>query len=609
MTVRQIKPTFRPHCIPADGVPRGVLVVNRMLPGPGIHVCEGDTVIVNVVNGFIGGEGTSIHWHGVLQNGSPHMDGVGMVTQCPIPIGTSFEYRFNATNAGTHLWHAHSGLQRSDGIFGAFIVRQADEFEPHLGLYEHDLPEHTVIVNDWLGELTENKFARHHHAGGDNRPKSILINGKGVYKQVSKRHGNTSRNYTPVEVFHVRRGQRYRFRIISNGVLNCPKQISVDNHTLTMIASDGNAFEKIDVESFNIFAGERYDFVLNASNTVGNYWIRVRGLADCEPEHAKQVAVLRYEGAPEKNPVEGTSWLDGDRSGKKLNPWNRKGDGTHIPVTELRSPVNNTDALKAIPDKKFNNTDALKPIPDKKFNNSDALKPIPDKKFNNSDALKPIPDKKFYLAMDFNKIDDYHFHDEMYYPLSALNESMHLYVPQINHVSLILPPSPPLTQLQDLDEEIFCNHETNGSRNCTEVYCECVYLLQVGLNDVVELVILDEGETYNANHPMHLHGHKYYVVGMDKLGETVTLDRVKQLDGQGKLHRNLADPVAKDTVTIPDGGYTILRFHANNPGFWFFHCHIEFHVGIGMGLLFQVGNITDLPQVPKHFPKCGNWKI
>jgi hypothetical protein len=30
----------RPHCIAADGVPRGVLVVNRMLPGPGIHVSK-----------------------------------------------------------------------------------------------------------------------------------------------------------------------------------------------------------------------------------------------------------------------------------------------------------------------------------------------------------------------------------------------------------------------------------------------------------------------------------------------------------------------------------------------------------------------------------------
>ena len=56
-----------------------------------------------------------------------------------------------------------------------------------------------------------------------------------------------------------------------------------------MIASDGWAFERVDVESFNIFAGERFDFVLNASMPVGNYWVRVRGLADCGVKQAKQV--------------------------------------------------------------------------------------------------------------------------------------------------------------------------------------------------------------------------------------------------------------------------------------------------------------------------------
>lgn len=56
-------------------------------------MCEGDTVIVNVHNELTGGQGTSIHWHGILQHGSQHMDGVGLVTQCPIPIKSSFEYR------------------------------------------------------------------------------------------------------------------------------------------------------------------------------------------------------------------------------------------------------------------------------------------------------------------------------------------------------------------------------------------------------------------------------------------------------------------------------------------------------------------------------------
>lgn len=43
-------------------------------------------------------------------------------------------------------------------------------------------------------------------------------------------------------------------------------------------------------------------------------------------------------------------------------------------------------------------------------------------------------------------------------------------------------------------------------------------------------------------------------------------------------------------------------------GVWFFHCHIEFHADIGMGLLIQVGNEQDFPRAPKNFPRCGNWR-
>ncbi|KAJ8298423.1 hypothetical protein KUTeg_024954 [Tegillarca granosa] len=62
-----------------------------------------------------------------------------------------------------------------------------------------------------------------------------------------------------------------------------------------------------------------------------------------------------------------------------------------------------------------------------------------------------------------------------------------------------------------------------------------------------------------------------------------------ELDRQDRLPRNLnKTAVAKDSVTVPDGGYVIIRFHANNPGFWMLHCHISFHNQIGMGLIVQI---------------------
>ncbi|KAK3597474.1 hypothetical protein CHS0354_041893 [Potamilus streckersoni] len=556
---------YRPHCVAANGYPRAIMTVNRMLPGPAIHVCKGDTIVVNVQNALQGGEGTSIHWHGVLQHDSQYMDGVSMLTQCPIPSHTTFQYKFKANNAGTHFWHAHSGLQRSDGFYGVLVIRDAPEHEVHLGLYDFDLPEHTIVVNDWLIELCVSKFANHHHAGGDNKPESMLINGRGMFQNFSNNSTQSVAN-TPVAVFKVHQGRRYRFRSISNGILNCPIQVSIDNHNLTMIASDGNPFKKIEVESFNIFAGERFDFVLAATADVGNYWIRARGLADCSVKKAKQVAILRYEGAPDEQPTQPISYEDANRSGKKLNPWNQKGTEELIQITDLDSLVED-DA-----------------------------------------ALKDKPDKKFYIYMDFNKIDNYHFQDKTYYPLSAVEKAKHLYMPQMNRISTILPPTPPLTQYKDIPTGTFCNPETIN-KNCTKEYCECTFLLKASLGDVVELVVIDEGVTFNANHPVHLHGHAFRVVGMDRLNDSTSVQEVMRLDAEGKLPRKLTKAVSKDTVTIPDGGYSILRFLADNPGFWLFHCHIEFHVEIGMGLIIQVGEPGQMPKPPRNFPKCGHWSF
>ena len=53
-----------------------------MLPGPAIQVCKGDSILVTVENSLHTFEGTSIHWHGLKQKGTPQMDGVAMITQC-----------------------------------------------------------------------------------------------------------------------------------------------------------------------------------------------------------------------------------------------------------------------------------------------------------------------------------------------------------------------------------------------------------------------------------------------------------------------------------------------------------------------------------------------
>lgn len=77
------------QCVLADGVERGILTVNRMIPGPSIQVCENDRVVIDVENHMEGMELT-IHWHGIWQRGTQYYDGVPFVTQCPIQQGNTF---------------------------------------------------------------------------------------------------------------------------------------------------------------------------------------------------------------------------------------------------------------------------------------------------------------------------------------------------------------------------------------------------------------------------------------------------------------------------------------------------------------------------------------
>ena len=83
---------------------------------------------------------------------------------------------------------------------------------------------------------------------------------------------------------------------------------------------------------------------------------------------------------------------------------------------------------------------------------------------------------------------------------------------------------------------------------------------------------------------------------------------IKKLDKANKLKRNFIRPAFKDTVQVPSGGYTIIRFWANNPGVWFMHCHIDSHALGGMALLLRVGNIKDLPNKPNDWQICNSFK-
>lgn len=90
---------------------------------------------------------------------------------------------------------------------------------------------------------------------------------------------------------------------------------------------------------------------------------------------------------------------------------------------------------------------------------------------------------------------------------------------------------------------------------------------------MVEIVItnLDTG-----NHPFHMHGTQFQVVHKSQDIESDDPEMNPPLvEGQ-------ANPMRRDTVVVPGGGAATLRFRADNPGAWFFHCHIDWHLTQGL---------------------------
>lgn len=81
---------------------RPMVLINGEFPGPLVECNQGDTIVLEVHNE--GTNATSIHFHGILQNGTNWMDGTVGITSCPIAPGGSFTYRFVAQNSGGTYW-------------------------------------------------------------------------------------------------------------------------------------------------------------------------------------------------------------------------------------------------------------------------------------------------------------------------------------------------------------------------------------------------------------------------------------------------------------------------------------------------------------------------
>ncbi|XP_019856870.1 PREDICTED: laccase-2-like [Amphimedon queenslandica] len=631
---------------------RSFIAVNGRIPGPTLIITEGQLVKVNVIN-RLASESVSVHWHGMHQRNSNWMDGVEHVTQCGIPPGASFTYYFYATQYGTHWYHSHSGAQRTDGLFGALIVkekyntqrnilsRELIDFE--ITSYEDNPAQHTLTLLDWQRSSSLDLFTQIHSGiryfsideasklatsttdrrtissdGAEIGPVpywSGLINGRG-------RHSSVDYINSSLSEFKVTAGKTYRFRLIGAQSLYAYR-FSIEDHKLIVIATDGQFVEPETVDYIIIHSGERYDFLLKTeeATTTKQFMIRAvtlsmtgaAALNSIEEESAE--AILNY------NPLLNV----------RSNQYNTIADN-RLTVSQRCTSIDKCIALNC-PFQNFPqsfNIDCIHINNLTRLSLSDTQEDLP--------SVATTDDSRLFFNFGF----------EGTRLTSAIN-ARNLKLPSASLAQL------DDDELDDINTREFCKGvgepNTCNRDNAAEVIsseCYCTHVVPVEDEKSIELVISATGPDYDDvnpqtskfsfAHPVHLHGHYFHVVDI-RFGETdedsgrlrtgtTEIDCGPQsTTGNPMLCNNPSwngirsdtynyqstgkiNPKAplKDTLLIPAGGYAVVYFKTDNPGWWFLHCHIEVHQLEGMGVIINEGGDKKIP-APYKMQKCGNFEL
>lgn len=249
------------------------------VPGPLIEAKVGDAVTVRVTNSLP--EPTTVHWHGMrlpnAMDGVPHIQG-------PIEPGESFEYAFTPKDAGLFWFHPHyrSDVQVEKGLYGALVVRGADEpASDHEAILVLD--DVRVTADGTLPEYLDDQqlmLGRHGN--------TLLINGQ----------------HRPE--LALRRGSLERWRLV-NAANGRFFNLRLAGHSLRIIGTDGGFLPKPrDVEQLLIAPGERYDVMFVASGEPGEsitLWNDPYERGHGTGSEAKMaLATVRFDTAP---PLEG----------------------------------------------------------------------------------------------------------------------------------------------------------------------------------------------------------------------------------------------------------------------------------------------------------------
>lgn len=258
------------------------LTFNGTVPGPLVHLREGDDVVLSVTNALQ--ESTSIHWHGLLV--PFEMDGVPGVNFPGISPGATFTYRFKVKQHGTYWYHSHTEFQEQIGLYGPMVIEPKDGTEPYG--YDRDV---IVVLSDWpesdphfiynrlkkmgseyynfqkrtfgdfLEDTAENGLMptlrdRTAWAEMGMIPTDLLNVTDAGYQHALNGHApeaNWTALFTP--------GERVRVRVINASAMT-HYDVRVPGLPITVIQKDGQYVEAVDTAEFRIGVAETYDFIV-----------------------------------------------------------------------------------------------------------------------------------------------------------------------------------------------------------------------------------------------------------------------------------------------------------------------------------------------------------
>ncbi|MFG5860392.1 copper resistance system multicopper oxidase [Metapseudomonas sp. CR1201] len=262
------------------GKARIAKTINGTLPGPLLRWREGDTVTLRVRNRL--DEDTSIHWHGMIL--PANMDGVPGFSFAGIAPDGMYEYRFQVKQHGTYWYHSHSGLQEQVGVYGPIVI---DPKEPEPYQYQRD---YVVMLSDWTDENPARVIAKlKKQSDYYNRHKRTVadfiddVSKDGWAATVADRKMWAEMKMSPTDLADVsgatytyllngqapdgnwtglfQPGEKIRLRFI-NGSAMTYFDVRIPGLKMTVIAADGQPVEPVSVDEFRIAVAETYDVLV-----------------------------------------------------------------------------------------------------------------------------------------------------------------------------------------------------------------------------------------------------------------------------------------------------------------------------------------------------------